>query len=167
MAWEALRLMAKLNLRPRRTVRVVFWTDEENESSGAAVYYQNRPEEIATTSWAFESDGGVFKCAAYFLICVFFSHLADTARVVLDLPAAPRRLRLWRPSVRSISLASRLATLRPAAAEWTLTRSASAVCLALRLTLSMASATTGPTLTFTITIRTPHFGPPPVTKGGI
>ena len=26
VAWEALRLMAKYNIRPRRTVRVVFWT---------------------------------------------------------------------------------------------------------------------------------------------
>src|SRR5436190_14528703 len=30
VSWEALRLMKKLNLRPRRTVRVVLWTNEEN-----------------------------------------------------------------------------------------------------------------------------------------
>ena len=30
VTWEALRLMKKLNLRPRRTVRVVLWTNEEN-----------------------------------------------------------------------------------------------------------------------------------------
>ena len=34
VTWEALRLMKKLNLRPRRTVRVVLWTNEEN--GGAA-----------------------------------------------------------------------------------------------------------------------------------
>src|SRR5436190_18312068 len=30
VTWEALRIMKKLNLRPRRTVRVVLWTNEEN-----------------------------------------------------------------------------------------------------------------------------------------
>ena len=34
VTWEALRLMKKLNLRPRRTVRVVLWTNEENGGAG-------------------------------------------------------------------------------------------------------------------------------------
>ena len=34
VTWEALRLMKKLNLRPRRTVRVVLWTNEENGTRG-------------------------------------------------------------------------------------------------------------------------------------
>ena len=36
VTWEALRLMKKLNLRPRRTVRVVLWTNEENGTRGGA-----------------------------------------------------------------------------------------------------------------------------------
>jgi carboxypeptidase Q len=35
VTWEALRIMKKLNLRPRRTVRVVLWTNEENGTRGA------------------------------------------------------------------------------------------------------------------------------------
>ena len=38
VTWEALRIMKKLNLRPRRTVRVVFWTNEENGTRGANAY---------------------------------------------------------------------------------------------------------------------------------
>src|SRR5207244_1695144 len=34
VTWEALRLMRKLNLRPRRTVRVVLWTNEETGGRG-------------------------------------------------------------------------------------------------------------------------------------
>ena len=36
--WDALRLMKKLGLRPRRTVRVVFWTNEENGGRGGVAY---------------------------------------------------------------------------------------------------------------------------------
>ena len=34
VTWEALRMMKKLELRPRRTVRVVLWTNEENGGRG-------------------------------------------------------------------------------------------------------------------------------------
>ena len=60
--WEALRLMKKLNLRPRRTVRVVLWTNEENGDA-------RRPRRIAISTatelsnhvMMLESDGGVFR----------------------------------------------------------------------------------------------------------
>ena len=37
-AWEAVRLMKQLGLRPRRTVRVVLWTNEENGVDGGRAY---------------------------------------------------------------------------------------------------------------------------------
>jgi Iap family predicted aminopeptidase len=38
--WEAVRVLKRLNLRPRRTIRVVFWTNEEN---GAGVRHRRLP----------------------------------------------------------------------------------------------------------------------------
>ena len=38
VTWEAARLMARLNLRPRRTVRVVLFTNEENGLRGGNAY---------------------------------------------------------------------------------------------------------------------------------
>jgi carboxypeptidase Q len=60
-AWEAVRLMKELGLRPRRTVRVVFWTNEENGLRGGAGYRDAHLDEIDKHILAIESDSGVFK----------------------------------------------------------------------------------------------------------
>lgn len=59
-AWEALRLMHTLGLRPRRTVRVVFWTNEENGLRGGVQYKENQGDAVADHVLAIESDSGVF-----------------------------------------------------------------------------------------------------------
>lgn len=41
MAWEAVRLIHALNLKPKRTIRVVLWTNEENGMAGAHTYYES------------------------------------------------------------------------------------------------------------------------------
>jgi carboxypeptidase Q len=61
VSWEALRLMKKLNLRPRRTVRVVLWTNEENGLRGGLAYRERHKDELAKHVLMFESDSGVFK----------------------------------------------------------------------------------------------------------
>ena len=61
IAWEAVRLMHKLGLRPRRTVRVVGWTNEENGMRGAQAYRDAHRAELDKHVLAIESDGGVFK----------------------------------------------------------------------------------------------------------
>src|SRR5258706_3192422 len=40
ITWEALRLMKKLGIQPRRTVRLVLWTNEENRTRGVPAYAQ-------------------------------------------------------------------------------------------------------------------------------
>ncbi len=61
VGWEAVRLMHKLNLRPRRTVRVILWTNEENGARGGAGYAEAHNAELAKHVIAIESDEGTFK----------------------------------------------------------------------------------------------------------
>jgi carboxypeptidase Q len=64
VTWEALRLMKKLGIRPRRTVRVVLWTNEENGLRGANAYAERYAASAANHVFALESDSGVFAPAA-------------------------------------------------------------------------------------------------------
>ena len=64
-AWEALRLIQKLGLRPRRTIRVVLWTNEENGLRGATAYRDAHLGDIDKHVLAIESDNGVFKPSGY------------------------------------------------------------------------------------------------------
>jgi len=61
-AWEALKIIKELGLRPKRTIRVVFWTNEENGLRGANAY-RDMVEQDGSLSkhiLAIESDSGVF-----------------------------------------------------------------------------------------------------------
>ncbi|HEX2167053.1 MAG TPA: M28 family metallopeptidase [Longimicrobiales bacterium] len=60
-AWEAVRLMHELGMRPRRTVRVVLWTNEENGLRGGNAYRDQHLDELDNHVLAAESDAGVFK----------------------------------------------------------------------------------------------------------
>ena len=64
ITWEAARLMMKLGLRPRRTIRVVLWTNEENGLRGAAAYAERHAATASDHVFALESDLGVFAPAA-------------------------------------------------------------------------------------------------------
>jgi carboxypeptidase Q len=61
VTWEAARLLIKLGLRPRRTVRVVLFTNEENGMRGAYDYRDRHREELANHVLMLEADNGVFK----------------------------------------------------------------------------------------------------------
>jgi carboxypeptidase Q len=60
-AWEAVRLMKELGLRPKRTVRVVLWTNEENGGRGGRGYRAAHANELSKHIAAMESDNGVFR----------------------------------------------------------------------------------------------------------
>jgi carboxypeptidase Q len=53
--------MKALNLRPRRTVRVVLFTNEENGARGALAYRDQHRAELSDHVMMLESDGGVFR----------------------------------------------------------------------------------------------------------
>jgi carboxypeptidase Q len=64
-AWEAVRVMRQLGLRPRRTVRVVLWVNEENGLAGARGYERRHKSEMEQHILAIESDIGAFKPRAF------------------------------------------------------------------------------------------------------
>ncbi|MEZ5065635.1 MAG: M20/M25/M40 family metallo-hydrolase [bacterium] len=59
VSMEAVRLLHELGLRPRRTVRVVLWTNEENGTRGADAYGEAAANGTEIHFAAIESDGGV------------------------------------------------------------------------------------------------------------
>ncbi|HEX6050813.1 MAG TPA: M28 family metallopeptidase [Gemmatimonadaceae bacterium] len=61
VAWEAVRLLQRLGLKPRRTIRVVGWTNEENGIRGGQAYRDTHRASLEKHVLAIESDGGVFK----------------------------------------------------------------------------------------------------------
>jgi carboxypeptidase Q len=58
--WEGLRLMKKLGIRPRRTVRLVLFTNEENGLRGGNAYRDAYAATADKHVLAIESDSGVF-----------------------------------------------------------------------------------------------------------
>jgi carboxypeptidase Q len=58
MAMEAVHILSRLNLRPRRTLRVVLFTNEENGLQGAAAYRTAHKAEFDKHIAAIESDAG-------------------------------------------------------------------------------------------------------------
>jgi carboxypeptidase Q len=64
VTWEALRLMRVLGIQPRRTVRLVLWTNEENGFAGANAYAARYAATAEKHVLALEADSGVFAPAA-------------------------------------------------------------------------------------------------------
>lgn len=65
VTWEALRLMKALDLRPRRTVRLVLFTNEENGTRGGIAYRDAYREALAQHILMLESDGGLFDASGF------------------------------------------------------------------------------------------------------
>ena len=61
VSWEVARLLKSLNLRPRRTIRVVLFTNEENGVRGGNGYRDAHKSEVGSHVLAIESDIGVFR----------------------------------------------------------------------------------------------------------
>jgi Zn-dependent M28 family amino/carboxypeptidase len=57
-AWQALTILKQLDLRPRRTLRLVLWTNEENGLRGGAAYRDALGTQVQSHVAAIEMDGG-------------------------------------------------------------------------------------------------------------
>jgi carboxypeptidase Q len=61
IAWEAVKLLKELGLRPRRTIRAVLFTNEENGARGGDAYRDAHRAEIAKHILVIESDSGCYR----------------------------------------------------------------------------------------------------------
>ena len=59
-SWEAVRLIKKLNFKPKRTIRCVLWTNEENGGRGSIAYRDMHLDELDKHIVTIVSDKGVF-----------------------------------------------------------------------------------------------------------
>ena len=82
VTWEALRLLKRLELRPRRTVRLVLFTNEENGLRGALDYRDRYREQLENHVLMLESDSGVFRPTGF-----GFSGTDQARRIVTDIAA--------------------------------------------------------------------------------
>jgi carboxypeptidase Q len=64
-AWHAVRVLKELGLRPKRTIRVVLWTNEENGLAGGRAYREQHKSELPNHVLAIEADSGIFRPLGY------------------------------------------------------------------------------------------------------
>ena len=58
VSMEAANLVQKLHLRPKRTIRVIAWMNEENGLAGSKQYAKDHEKEMSNHFGAMETDGG-------------------------------------------------------------------------------------------------------------
>jgi len=58
VSMEAENLIQKLHLKPKRTIRVIAWMNEENGSAGSKQYGKDHEKEMSNHFAAMETDGG-------------------------------------------------------------------------------------------------------------
>jgi len=66
VAMEVANLCKRLNLKPKRTIRVIAWMNEENGGRGGATYFQNHSANLADHIAAIESDLGAGHPVGFF-----------------------------------------------------------------------------------------------------
>jgi Zn-dependent M28 family amino/carboxypeptidase len=64
-AWQALTILRQMELRPRRTLRLVLWTNEENGLRGGAAYREALGAEVQSHAAVIEMDGGCERPAGF------------------------------------------------------------------------------------------------------
>lgn len=69
MSMEAINILRKLKLIPRRTIRVVLFTNEENGLNGARQYVEDHAHEMDRHVAAIETDSGGFRPTGFSFEC--------------------------------------------------------------------------------------------------
>ncbi|XP_048733774.1 carboxypeptidase Q-like isoform X2 [Ostrea edulis] len=60
ISWQVLSIIKQLGLKPKRTVRMVLWTAEEEGAYGAQQYYKKHKDNVGNFDLVMESDEGTF-----------------------------------------------------------------------------------------------------------
>ncbi len=98
IAWQAVRTLQRAGLRPRRTLRIVLFTNEENGLAGGKQYSEDHRPELARHVALIESDSG--------------NGLADGFRIDLrESPSADPEANLEEERTRAIALLERFTPL--------------------------------------------------------
>ncbi len=85
VAWEAARLLKELGLKPRRTIRVVLYTNEENGLRGGNAYRDAHQAEISKHILAIESDSGVYRPEGFGLVATAPSQVRSNLQEIAKL----------------------------------------------------------------------------------
>ena len=79
-SWQAVKLIKDLGLKPKRTIRAVMWTNEENGLRGGEAYRDAHLNELDNHILAMESDAGVFKPSGF-----GFSGTDESLKILQDI----------------------------------------------------------------------------------
>jgi hypothetical protein len=85
MCMEAINVLRKVNMIPRRTIRVVLFTNEENGLAGGKAYAKEHEAELKNHVAAIESDSGGFKPTGYSTECENKDREAVAAKQLEDI----------------------------------------------------------------------------------
>jgi carboxypeptidase Q len=88
IAWEAVRLLKELGLKPRRTIRVVLYTNEENGLRGGNAYRDAHRAELPKHILAIESDSGVYRPEGFGLAATAPTQARSNMQAIVKLLAA-------------------------------------------------------------------------------
>jgi carboxypeptidase Q len=90
-AWEAIRLLKELGFRPRRTIRVVLFTNEENGLRGGNAYRDAHRAELSKHIIAVEADSGIYRPEGFGLAAtappLVRSNMMEIARLLVGIDA--------------------------------------------------------------------------------
>ena len=96
VAMEAAEILQKLHLRPKRTLRVIAWMDEENGGAGSQAYTKDHSADFPNHVAAIESDSGAAHPLGFDVSMTPQRRRTSAARACS--PAKLRRQLLCKPS---------------------------------------------------------------------
>lgn len=85
ISWQVLSLIHQLGLRPKRTLRLVMWTAEEQGAQGGKEYFETHKKDINNYDLVMESDMGTF--SPYGIKFTGNAEAAEVMKMVLELLA--------------------------------------------------------------------------------